>query len=63
MKTRQILYAEEGMILTDGKIYGKMIYLAEGEDASAFYEITDEEYAAVEAQQNELAAQTSEEAE
>ena len=44
MKTRTIIYADEGMVLTDGTIYGKQIYLAEDVDADAFFEITDEEY-------------------
>lgn len=44
MKTRQILYAEDGMVLTDGVIYGTVIYLAEGKNASDFCEITKDEY-------------------
>lgn len=58
MKTRQILYAEEGMVLTDGENYGKVIYLADGVDASTFYEITDEEYAAMEARSKEQENET-----
>ena len=46
MKTRQILYAEDDMILTDGAIYGKIIYLADGVEPSSFIEITEEEYEA-----------------
>ena len=44
MKTKVILYAEEGKILTDGGIYGRTIYLAEGRSADEFHEITEEEY-------------------
>lgn len=51
MKTRQILYAEDGMVLTDGVTYGTVIYLAEGKDASAFREITNAEYEAIIAEQ------------
>lgn len=38
------LFANEGMILTDGTIYGRQIILAEGVDTSVFYEITEAEY-------------------
>ena len=41
---RRVLTADEGMIYTNGEVYGAVIYLAEGVDASAFYEITREEY-------------------
>lgn len=41
---RQTLIASDGMVLTDGEIYGKEIYLAEGVNADVFYEITDAEY-------------------
>ena len=44
MKTKITLYADDGMILTDGQIFGRRIYLAEGADESKFYEITEEEY-------------------
>ena len=44
MKERVILYAEEGMVLTDGNIYGKTVYLADDKDKTSFTEITDEEY-------------------
>lgn len=47
MNVRQVLYAEDGMVLTDGNVYGKVIYLAEGADVSAFWEIPEEEYEAV----------------
>ena len=41
---RKIIEAKIGMVLTDGEIYGKKIYLAVGESADRFYEITDKEY-------------------
>jgi len=47
MKIRKILYADEGKVLTDGEIYGSMIYLAEGKSEQDFYEISMEEYSTV----------------
>lgn len=44
MKTRLILYADEGKILTDGTCFGKVIHLAEGANSSLFYEISTGEY-------------------
>lgn len=41
---REVIKADEGYVLTDGEVYGREIYLAEGEDPSAFYAITEEEY-------------------
>ena len=41
---RKVIYASEGKILTNGEIYGKIIYLAEGVREDSFYEITKEEY-------------------
>lgn len=45
--TRTVLTADEGMVLTNGTDYGKVIYLAEGADASAYREISEEEYEAI----------------
>lgn len=44
MKERKVLYAEQGRVLTDGKTYGKVIFLADGVEAESFHEITEEEY-------------------
>lgn len=38
------LKADSGMVLTDGKKYVKTARLAEGADASKWYEITEAEY-------------------
>lgn len=38
------LTAAEGMILTDGTTYGRVIFLAEGRSEENFFEITNEEY-------------------
>ena len=43
---RTILTANEGMVLTDGHVYGKTIFLAEGASADDWREITEEEYRA-----------------
>ena len=54
MKTRIIIYADEGKVLTNGEIYGKQIFLSESTSAEDFYEITDEEYADILEQQPEV---------
>lgn len=45
MKTRVVLYAEEGKVLTDGTTYGKVIFLAEGMNSESFTEIPESEIA------------------
>ena len=47
---RKVIEAFEGKYLTNGEAYGRTIYLAEGVDESAFYEITEEELEAIQAE-------------
>lgn len=44
---REVIKASEGHVLTNGTVYGSVIYLAEGMDAADFREITIEEYNAI----------------
>ena len=40
---RKYIEASQGMVLTDGAIFGKKILIAEGIDPNTFYEITEAE--------------------
>lgn len=60
MKERIVLYADPGMVLTDGETYGKQIFLGDGKSAEDFREITDEEMAAIEQAKLEAAGITQE---
>ena len=42
--TRIKLTASEGYILTDGENYGRIAYLASGDEGEKWYEITEAEY-------------------
>ena len=44
MKIKKVICADEGKILTNGEIYGRMIFLADDMTEDGFYEITVEEY-------------------
>ena len=48
---RKVLIASEGMLLTDGEIYGSKIFLAEGRSAEEFHEISREEYEKIKEQE------------
>lgn len=47
------IIAEEGMILTDGQSYGKVVYLGKEDSVINWYEITEQEYERIMAEQNE----------
>ena len=42
--TRIKLTASEGHMLTDGEHYGKIVYLASGDEGEGWYEISEAEY-------------------
>ena len=41
---RTILTAEPGMVLTNGTVYGDVVFLAVGADPAEYYQITKAEY-------------------
>lgn len=43
-QTYIMLTADEGMMLTDGSVYGKYIALGAGDSPDRYYEITEAEY-------------------
>lgn len=54
MKERRTLYARDGMVLTNGEIYGKQISLSEAVSQGDFYEITKEQYEQIMKEQAEV---------
>ena len=58
MKTRTIIYADEGKVLTNGEVYGKQIYLADGMTPESFHEITEEEYEEIIRDDEEVISET-----
>ena len=54
---RKVIEASEGMYLTNGTVYGKKIYLAEGMSEAEFHEVTEEAYKNVLGKEAELQAQ------
>ena len=53
MKQRITLYADSGMVLTDGEHYGTVIHLALDAEAESYHEITREEYERILAEQEQ----------
>lgn len=51
------LIADSGKILTDGETYGRVIFLGKGRTADEFYEITEEEYKNILAEEEKKNAQ------
>ena len=52
----RVLKASQGMVLTDGKVYssvGGEVYLGINDSPNNWYEITEEEYSAIESQHND----------
>ena len=47
MAERVILTADEGMVLTNGTDYGRVVWLAVGADPAAYHQITEAEYNAI----------------
>lgn len=44
--------ASEGMILTNGDVYGREIFLGKGDSPDNWYEITEAEYKKIQAERN-----------
>lgn len=44
MRTRIILYADDGMVLTNGDHYGRVVWLAEGAEPADYRQITEAEF-------------------
>lgn len=47
------IIADEGMILTDGNSYGRVVYLGKSDTAENWHEITEEEYQEILKEQEE----------
>ena len=56
MQKRIILTAGEGHVLTDGESFGRIVYLASGDEGEKWYEITEAEYEEKKKEAEELEA-------
>ena len=56
MKSRIMLMADEGKIITNGETYGRIIYLAEEQTDEGFYEIPESEYEKIKAEEENIDA-------
>lgn len=60
ISTRTVLHADDGMVLTDGEVYGRTIMLAEGRTVEGFHEITEAEHEAIVAEEEAEAEKETE---
>lgn len=58
MKVQKVIHAEDGMVLTNGEAYGKIVFLADGVDESSFHEITEAEYEEIRKREEARAEET-----
>lgn len=54
--TRTKIIASEGMILTNGEVYGSIIFLSDYQSPYDFHEITEAEYQQILAEQEKAAS-------
>lgn len=52
-ETQIVLKADEGMTLTNGEAFGKVVYLGKNDSADNWHEITDEEAQALQEAETE----------
>ena len=55
---RKVITATNGIVFTDGTNYAKKLFLSEDADASKWYEITQEQYDEIMAEQEEYTQRT-----
>ncbi|MBQ3557864.1 MAG: hypothetical protein IJA11_08745 [Oscillospiraceae bacterium] len=56
MQVRTVLYADEGTVLTNGKDYGNIIWLADGVSPDSYHPIPRAEYDAIMAEMENSSA-------